>query len=456
MKKMIVEFINLLRQAGVTVTTQEVIECLLSFEMMGFQIVCLRNIMQMTLIKSMWERPIFDSLFDLYFLDKIVPVTEAELPGMALPASTADGSGRGKAGSGGSAEDNLLFSIDGQPPAVLEELARIFAGMLQIEDGSPKEIITKLREGQVAVRWFGAVNIIERRYATGQLAEASYRKWLEQFRKLEQALERELQRKAVRKFGYQAILPLVRHANIRYKDFAELSAADLTGVEQEVAKLARKLAERPGIRLRRAKHGNVDLRRTLQEVVRTGGKPITLRYRNKFKSKVDLWLLCDVSNSVERFSRFMLQLVQAAHKRYNTVRSFVFVDQLVEVTEWFRDKDVADLLSARELREQFSCRVGLTRYDFVFQQFVGSELLSITNRAKIIILGDARNNWHPSGAKELARIAERTPSIYWLNPLPEDQWQQGDCVFEQYWGYCHQVFECRNLAQLTEVATSIL
>lgn len=456
MKQVIVEFIRMLRQAGLTVTTQEAIECLKACEIFDFSPVVLHDVMRMTLVKSVWETPVFEQLFDLYFLDKIPPGPVEAAPGLVLPAGTADGSGRGTAGAGGAAEDNLLDSIYGQPPAVLEALARRFIDALQLTEGSPEEITAKVREAQVAQGWFGAVNRIERRYATGQLTEVAYRKWLERFALLEQAMKRELQRKAVRKFGHQAILPLVRHANIRQRDFTQLSASELAAVEQEIAKLARKLAERPGIRLRRAKCGRVDLRRTFQEVVRTGGYPIRLCYRDKIKSKVDLWLLCDVSNSVERFSRFMLQLVQAAHKRYNTVRSFVFVDRPVEVTEWFRDKDVAALLSARKLRDQFSCRVGLTRYDLMFEEFAKNELTAINARTKLIILGDARNNWHPAGADELARIAEHTQAIYWLNPLPEAEWQQGDCIFDQYWGYCRQVFECRNLEQLTDVAAKIL
>ncbi|MGL5514005.1 MAG: VWA domain-containing protein, partial [Sporomusa sp.] len=224
----------------------------------------------------------------------------------------------------------------------------------------------------------------------------------------------------------------------------------------EIARLAKKLAERPGIRLCRAKRGTVDIRRTFQEAVRIGGCPVRLKYRDKVKSKVDLWLLCDVSNSVERFSRFMLQLVQAAHRRYSSIRSFVFVDEAVEVTEWFKTQDVDAFLQARHLRDRFNRRVGLSRYDLVFEQMARYQLSAITPRTKLIILGDGRNNWHPSGCQELMKIAEQTAAIYWLNPLPESQWLEGDCLMKEYRHCCKQVFECRNLEQLTDVANRIL
>jgi uncharacterized protein with von Willebrand factor type A (vWA) domain len=300
------------------------------------------------------------------------------------------------------------------------------------------------------------VNKVERSYATEQMKESAFQKWQKTFAQLEALIRRELERKAVRQFGRQHIVKLVEYANIRRREFDCLATAEIAAVEQEIAKLAKKLAERPGIRMRRAKRGKIDIRRTFQEVVRTGGCPVRLKYRDKVKSKVDLWLVCDVSNSVERFSRFMLQLVQAAHRRYANIRSFVFVDEAVEVTEWFKTQDVNAFLEARHLRERFNRRVGLSRYDLVFEQIARYELAAITARTKLIILGDGRNNWHPGGSEELAKIAERAQAVYWLNPLPEDSWLEGDCLMREYQRFCNQVFECRNLEQLTDVANRIL
>jgi uncharacterized protein with von Willebrand factor type A (vWA) domain len=200
----------------------------------------------------------------------------------------------------------------------------------------------------------------------------------------------------------------------------------------------------------------VDLRRTLSDVVRTGGCPLQLKFRDKIKSKINLQLWCDVSNSVEQFSRFMLQLVQAAQKRYAQVRSFVFIDEAVEVSDLFRHQDVNAFLAARHLRDAFSRRVGLSRYDLVLEQMARDEIFHIGQDTKIIILGDARNNWRQSASEELAKIADRAQALYWLNPLPQASWQEGDCLMREYAPYCRQVFECRNLEQLTEIAGQIL
>ena len=458
MKQLLVEFVRLLRQAGLTVTTMEAVDALKAAELTCFDPALLRGVLETTLVKSTWERPVFTALFELYF--DLVPgasVTQAnsESTVLTIKGATADGSGRSSSGAGGDAE-GLLETINNQPAAILEELARQFTADIPLTNAEPAEISQKLRQVQVNLRWFEAVNKVERNYATGQMKEAALLKWQKIFAQLEALLRRELERKAVKQFGRQHILKLVEHANIRRREFDCLAAAEIIAVEQEIGKLAKKMAERPGIRLRRAKRGKVDIRRTFQEVIRTGGCPLHLKYRDKIKSKVDLWLLCDVSNSVERFSRFMLQLVQAAQRRYANIRSFVFIDEAVEVTDWFKSQDVNAFLQARHLRDRFNRRVGLSRYDLVFEQMARYELAAIGGRTKLIILGDGRNNWHPGGADELAKIAERAQSIYWLNPLPEDEWFEGDCLMKEYQPYCQQVFECRNLEQLTEVANRIL
>lgn len=455
MKKLIVDFVRTLREAGLTVTTMEAADALRSAELIGFNPELLRGVLETTLVKSTWERPVFTALFELYF--DLTPPGQAT-PGqvsLTIKGATADGSGRSSSGAGGDAE-GLLETIDSQPAAVLEELARQFTSKVSLENAQPEEISRKVREVQVKLRWFEAVYKVERNYFNKQMKEGAFQNWQKIFAQLEAMIRRELERKAVKKFGRQHIIKLAEYANIRRREFDRLAAVEISAVEQEIAKLAKKLAERPGIRMRRAKRGKVDLRRTFQEVVRTGGCPLRLKYRDKIKSKVDLWLLCDVSNSVERFSRFMLQLVQAAHRRYANIRSFVFVDEAVEVTEWFKTQDVNAFLQARHLRDQFNRRVGLSRYDFVFEQIARYELSAISGRTKLIVLGDGRNNWHPGGADELAKIAERAQAIYWLNPLPENEWLEGDCLMREYQPYCRQVFECRNLEQLIEVANRIL
>jgi hypothetical protein len=65
-----------------------------------------------------------------------------------------------------------------------------------------------------------------------------------------------------------------------------------------------------------------------------------------------------------------------------------------------------------------------------------------------LILGDARNNYHPAQAELLEDIRSRVKALYWLNPEPKSYWNSGDSVLSLYAPHCDDVLECRTLRQL--------
>ncbi len=81
----------------------------------------------------------------------------------------------------------------------------------------------------------------------------------------------------------------------------------------------------------------------------------------------------------------------------------------------------------------------------VFQERWGAE---VSARTSLLILGDARSNYHTPEAEVLADLAARARHVYWLNPEPRAYWGTGDSVVGAYAPYCDQVVEVRNLAQL--------
>jgi uncharacterized protein with von Willebrand factor type A (vWA) domain len=72
----------------------------------------------------------------------------------------------------------------------------------------------------------------------------------------------------------------------------------------------------------------------------------------------------------------------------------------------------------------------------------------ITKRSTILILGDARNNYHQSHSEIIADLRYRAKAVYWLNPEPKSYWNSGDSIINQYAPYCDKVIECRTLRQL--------
>ena len=107
---------------------------------------------------------------------------------------------------------------------------------------------------------------------------------------------------------------------------------ELAAMRLAMRPLARRLATRLGNRRRRGTSG-LDMRRTIRSSMGTGGVPVTPVLRRKRPTKPDLVVLCDVSGSTAQFAPFTLTLLHAIHQEFNRVRSFVFIDGIVEITD---------------------------------------------------------------------------------------------------------------------------
>ena len=66
----------------------------------------------------------------------------------------------------------------------------------------------------------------------------------------------------------------------------------------------------------------------------------------------------------------------------------------------------------------------------------------------MIILGDARNNYHASQAWVIKEIAAPGPPRLLAEPRAPCYWDTGDSIVGEYGVHCDGVFECRNLRQL--------
>jgi uncharacterized protein with von Willebrand factor type A (vWA) domain len=81
----------------------------------------------------------------------------------------------------------------------------------------------------------------------------------------------------------------------------------------------------------------------------------------------------------------------------------------------------------------------------VFNERWGTE---IGPRTSVLLLGDARNNYHASQAWVVGDIRKRARHVYWLNPEPRAYWNSGDSIVGEYGVHCDEVVECRTLRQL--------
>jgi uncharacterized protein with von Willebrand factor type A (vWA) domain len=199
------------------------------------------------------------------------------------------------------------------------------------------------------------------------------------------------------------------------QDFATFSADQLDAVYRLTVQIARRLARRISRRRRpSARRGRLDLRRTLRANL-TRGDLIDLRFRRRKRRKVRLVLLCDVSGSMDLYSRFLLQFLFALQSVFSRVETFTFSVHLTRVTEYLRTRSYREVLRRLTAVRDWS---GGTRIGESLAEFNRRWPGLVDRRTIVIILSDGWDTGDPETlSAELLRIKRRAGRVIWLNPL---------------------------------------
>jgi hypothetical protein len=266
---------------------------------------------------------------------------------------------------------------------------------------------------------------------------------------LKAEIEREIRERLVDDRGAEALAKSVRKPLPEDLDVMHANRDEMAQLERALRPLSRKLAVRLARKRRRRRRGPVDLRHTVRRSLSTGGVPLDLRFKPPRPAKPEIFVIADVSGSVASFARFTLHLVHAISSQFSKVRSFVFVDGLDEVTRLFEGvEDPADAVTLINAEADVIAFDGHSDYGRALMVFHDRYAKDLTKRSTVLILGDARNNYHQAHAEVLADLHYRAKAVYWLNPEPTSYWNSGDSIVAQYAPHCDRVIECRTLRQL--------
>jgi len=230
---------------------------------------------------------------------------------------------------------------------------------------------------------------------------------------------------------------------------------ELVAMRQAMRPLARQLATRLGNRRRRGTAG-LDMRRTIRASMGTGGVPVTPVLRRRRPTKPDLIVLCDVSGSTAEFAPFTLTLLHAVHQEFRRVRSFVFVDGIVEITDILAASP--GVLEPRLLlgRRGLVAQDGRSDYQRVLAGFLSTWADAVTAKTTVIIAGDARSHRRASAVRELTELQHRARRLYWLNPEPRQDWDTLDSCATEFGRHCTNSFEVSTIRQLISAVTQIV
>jgi uncharacterized protein with von Willebrand factor type A (vWA) domain len=199
------------------------------------------------------------------------------------------------------------------------------------------------------------------------------------------------------------------------QDFATFSEDQLDEVYRLAVQIARRLARRLSRRRRpTGRRGRVDLRRTLRANLNRADL-LELRYRRRKRRKTRLVVLCDVSGSMDLYSRFLLQFLFALQHVFGRVETFTFATRLTRVTQHMRMRSYRHML--RQLTEVRDWSGG-TRIGESLAEFNRRWGHLVDRRTIVIVLSDGWDTGEPDVlANELLRIRRRAGRVVWLNPL---------------------------------------
>jgi uncharacterized protein with von Willebrand factor type A (vWA) domain len=286
-----------------------------------------------------------------------------------------------------------------------------------------------------------------------RLQEEEFQSRLRQLREL---VEEEIRRRLVADRGMEAMARTLRKPLPEDVDFMHASREEMLALQRAIYPLTRALAARLAQRRRRRHRGSLDFRKTVRASLSYGGVPAEPKFRHPHPSKPEIMVVADISGSVASFARFTLQFVHAMASQFSKVRSWVFIDGIDEVTRFFHDsEDIGEAVHKVNTEADVIWVDGHSDYGHAFQVFHDRHLREITHKTSVILLGDARNNYHASQNWVVKDIQKRARHVYWLNPEPRGYWDTGDSIIADYATYCDGVYECRNLRQLERFVTTV-
>lgn len=271
----------------------------------------------------------------------------------------------------------------------------------------------------------------------------------DQIEKFKQEIEAEIRRRLVADRGVEAMAKTLRKPLPEDVEFMHASRDEMQSLKKALQPLTRKLAARLARKRRHGRKGPLDFRSTVRHSLSYGGVPADPQFKYPRPAKPELMVVADISGSVAAFARFTLMLVYAIQGQFSKVRSFVFIDGLDEVTEYFKNTEDISVAIHRVNTEADVIWVdGHSDYGHAFEVFWNKFGKEIGPKTTVLLLGDARNNYHASGSWVIKEMRQKARHVYWLNPEPKSYWNTGDSIVGEYGTFTDGVYECRNMRQL--------
>ena len=448
MHDLVIQFSQALRNADVPISPLETLDALAVVEAMGVDDRDrLHDALALTMAKSPVEKHRFDVVFDQFFHDRVF----AEQPKRTL-LNAFD-------------HERLIDALERLDPAAAE------VGEL-ILDARRAELALRVREYALESNMQDMTSLRDKAALATRLAEALHAPAL---RDAQRHLIGQGEGELAAGAGY-----LYRYVGEQVKAFADVQYAllrDPTGkrqileaatsgaldgvspeyrrnLEAAVSQIAARLVHQYKKRKRRTrKHsGPLDIRRMLRRSMAYDGHLMELHRQARHRKRGTVFVICDVSGSVARVTRFFLLMLYQLQDVLPKMRTFAFSNALGEVTA-----TLSQGTTERAIEEVlFDWGNGTTDYGSAFSHFRDLVDTDLDNRSTVIVLGDGRANYYDPRLGVFKGIAGRARRIMWLNPEARTEWGTGDSEMLRYASHCLHTQRLSSLQDLSRFADRLV
>jgi uncharacterized protein len=201
------------------------------------------------------------------------------------------------------------------------------------------------------------------------------------------------------------------------KDFADFSPEEIALARSALDRLDWQPGERKTRRWVAGRGAQIDLRRALARSVRTGGDVFVLPRRARRVRPRPIVLLCDVSGSMERYSRMLIHFAHALGRRHRRVEAFLFSTRLTRITPELRTRGL----------DAAAAGVGRAVPDWSGGTRIGEALRHLHQRWRrrvlhggpvVLLISDGWDRGDPETLRDqMARLRRNCHRLIWLNPL---------------------------------------
>jgi uncharacterized protein len=208
------------------------------------------------------------------------------------------------------------------------------------------------------------------------------------------------------------------HEVLRTKDFRDMTPAEMAAARRLIGAIAAERPMRRSHRLVRHPRGTrLHMRALMRGSLATAGEPLDRRYRRRRETPRKLVLLCDVSGSMEAYSRALLVFMHSTVRSGRHVEVFAFGTRLSRLTTELRTRDPDRALAgaaARVVDWAAGTRIGasLREYNDTWGR------RALTRGAVVVIASDGwERQDHELVGREMRRLHRAAHTVVWVNPV---------------------------------------